>query len=73
MNKRLLEATMKLNGDTGITLSQYLGISRSTFSAKINEKKGAEFTQGEIKCIKSKYFLSAEQVDNIFLQLYRLI
>ena len=39
---------MKEHGDTGTTLSQYLGMARSTFSAKINETKGAEFTQGEI-------------------------
>ena len=37
MNKAKLESLMKLNGDTGITLSAYLGISRTTFSAKINE------------------------------------
>lgn len=66
MNKAKLESLMKLNGDTGITLSAYLGISRTTFSAKINETNGAEFTQGEIGKIKKKYNLSADDVDLIF-------
>lgn len=66
MNKNLLEAKMKVNGDTGTSLAQYLGIARSTFSAKINETNGAEFTQGEISKIKRKYNLCAEDVDEIF-------
>lgn len=66
MNKLLLESIMKLNADTGRTLSEYLGISRCTFSAKLNERNGAEFTQGEISMIKEKYKLSAEEVDKIF-------
>ena len=66
MQKNELEAMMKLNGDTGGSLAEYLGINRSTFSAKLNSTGGAEFTQGEISCIKHKYSLSAEQLDRIF-------
>lgn len=66
MNKNELEATMKRHGDTGATLSAYLGIARSTFSAKINETNGAEFTQGEIVRIKKRYNLDANAVDTIF-------
>lgn len=66
MNKNRLEAVMKLNGDTGTSLSQFLGMARSTFSAKINETKGAEFTQGEINAIKNKYNLSADETVEIF-------
>ena len=66
MNKCLLEAEMKIHGDTGGTLSQYLGIARSTFSAKLNETNGAEFTQGEILKIKQRYNLDARKVDEIF-------
>lgn len=65
MNKRKLEAFMKLNGDTGSSLAEYLGIARPTFSLKINEN-GAEFTQGEIAKIIDKYSLSAEDVSDIF-------
>ena len=67
MNKNELEAAMKRHGDTGATLSAYLGIARSTFSAKINETNGAEFTQGEISLIKKRYSLDANAVDMIFL------
>ena len=67
MNKALLESKMKLYGDTGGSLADYLGISRSTLSAKINEK--AEFTQKEITLIKRKYELSADEVDGIFFTL----
>lgn len=66
MDKRKLESVMKLHGDTGNSLSDYLGIARSTFSMKINETNGAEFTQGEISLIKQRYSLSADEVDSIF-------
>lgn len=66
MNKQKLESVMKLHNDNGQTLAQYLGIARPTFSNKLNETRGAEFTQGEIRLIKERYNLSAEEVDMIF-------
>lgn len=69
MNKNMLESVMKLHGDTGGMLAEHLHIARSTFSAKINETNGAEFTQNEIRIIKEKYDLSAEQINNIFFNL----
>lgn len=66
MNKNKLEAVMRLHGDTGTSLSDFLGIARSTFSAKINETKGAEFTQGEISKIKDKYNLKPDEIIEIF-------
>lgn len=66
MNKYKLEAVMKLNQDTGQTLSDYLGIARQTFSNKINKTRGAEFTQNEICLIKERYHLSANDIDEIF-------
>lgn len=66
MNKNLLESKMKLFGDTGGSLAKALGISRSTFSTKLNESNGAEFTQGEIGIIKRRYGLSAKEIDIIF-------
>ena len=66
MDKLRLESVMRLHGDTGETLSDYLGIARSTFSAKKNETNGAEFTQGEIAKIKARYNLQAEEIDMIF-------
>lgn len=66
MRKNKLESVMKLNGDTGTALAQYLGMARSTFSAKINETNGAEFTQSEIGKIKAKYNLTPNDIDDIF-------
>lgn len=66
MDKNRLESVMRLNGDTGTTLAEHLGIARSTFSAKINETNGAEFTQGEIKSIINKYQLAPSDVVLIF-------
>lgn len=68
LNKNKLESVMKLYGDTGTSLSTYLGIARSTFSAKLNETNGAEFTQGEIASIKGKYNLTAEETVEIFFE-----
>ena len=67
MNKLKLESVMKLHGDNGGILARFLGIARSTFSAKINETKGAEFTQKEILMIKEKYSLDAKELEEIFL------
>ena len=66
MNKRRLESVMKLHGDTGTTLASYLGMARTTFSAKINETNGAEFTQKEIAAIRLKYCLKPEDIVDIF-------
>ena len=66
MNKNMLRSVMVLHDDTNITLAEYLGISDSTLSLKMNETNGAEFTQGEIKKIIKRYDLTAEQTLQIF-------
>lgn len=66
MNKLRLEAVMKLHGDTGTSLARFLNMARTTFSAKINETNGAEFTQGEIARIKEKYSLDPDDIAAIF-------
>ncbi len=68
MNKPKLESVMRLHGDTGTSLAKYMGISRTTFSAKINETNGGEFTQGEILAIIRKYSLGANDVMTIFFE-----
>lgn len=65
MNKNRLASEMKLHGDTSTCLAEYLGMARSTLSAKMNEK-GSEFNQGDIAKIKARYNLTPEQVDMIF-------
>ncbi len=66
MNKLRLESVMRLHGDTGTSLAKFLNMARTTFSAKINETNGAEFTQGEIAMIKEKYSLSPDDIVAIF-------
>ena len=61
---------MKKHGDRQSDLAKYIDISPQRFSAKINEKDGAEFTKGEIGRIKKKYNLSAKRVDEIFFADY---
>jgi DNA-binding Xre family transcriptional regulator len=65
MNKALLRSIMALHGDTNKDLANYLGISEQILSKKINEN-GTEFKQGEMKRIKIRYNLTADQVDLIF-------
>lgn len=65
MNKALLRSIMALHGDNNKTLAVYLGITEQSLSKKINEN-GSEFKLSEIKRIKARYNLSAEQVDLIF-------
>lgn len=66
MNKQKLRSFMLLNGDTYKSLSDYLGISKSTFSSKINETNNCGFTQKEIVKIKIRYNLTSENIDDIF-------
>lgn len=65
MNKALLRSLMALHQDTNKDLADYLGISEQSLSNKINEN-GTEFKQGEMKLIKLRYNLTADQVDLIF-------
>lgn len=65
MNKALLRSIMALHGDTNKDLADYLNISEQSLSKKINEND-TEFKQGEIKLIKNRYSLTADQVDHIF-------
>ena len=66
MNTAKIKSVMALHGDTSAVLAGAIGMSPQTFSAKINERNGAEFTQGEISKIKERYSLSPEEVDLIF-------
>ena len=57
---------MKKHGDNQADLAEYIGISPQQFNAKLNRTNGAKFNQDEIKKIKKKYNLTAEQIDYIF-------
>jgi hypothetical protein len=66
MDKKELESFMKKNGDTQSTLASFLGITRTCFNKKLNERNGASFTQPEIMAMKRKYNLTADDVNLIF-------
>ena len=66
MNPNKLRSLMVLHGETAKALSEAMGIAPQTFSAKLNARDGAEFTQSEIAFIKERYELSAQDVDDIF-------
>lgn len=66
MNKNMLRSVMALHGDKGNDIAKTLGISRTRFSDKINEKNGAQFTQREIEMIRNRYSLSATELELIF-------
>ncbi|WP_078697918.1 helix-turn-helix domain-containing protein [Caloramator quimbayensis] len=63
MKWRLKEQIDK-NGDTLEELANYLEITYQTLSKKMNEH--VDFTRTEIKKIKSRYNLTAEQIEYIF-------
>ena len=64
VNKQLLRSKMALFGDTVATLSSKIGTSTASLSLKINGK--SDFRQSEIDKIKNIYYLSAEEIVNIF-------
>ena len=66
MNARLLRSKMVLFGDTQGELAEALGISQQRLSAKMNETNGAEFNQREIRIIRQRYDLTAEELSLIF-------
>lgn len=66
MNINELKAVLARNGETFGDLATALGLSRPWLSAKVNEKKGAFFTQPEILAIKNRYSLNDEQIGTIF-------
>ena len=57
---------MVLFGDTQGDLAEALDISQQRLSAKMNETNGAEFNQREIRIIRERYNLTAEELSLIF-------
>lgn len=66
MNKNMLVSKIKLHGDNYADIAKYINISTQRFSAKINTVSGADFTLNEMRKIKEKYNLTAEEIDDIF-------
>ena len=68
MNKDMLKGQIRSLGMTQGDVANKIGISLSRFNAKINETDGAEFSISEAKRLKKVLFLSAEQIDRIFME-----
>ena len=71
MNKALFKSIMALHNDTVNDLAIFLCLTPQSVYYKMNETKmpsgkNAEFGQGEIRRIKERYNLDAEQVEKIF-------
>ena len=66
MNIRKLKGVLVSNGDNQGILAEWMGISQGTLSAKMNEKRGAQFTLSEIKKIIERYNLTDHEVVEIF-------
>ena len=64
MNSNILKSIIKLNEDTQEELAEYLGITNSTLSFKINGKN--DFLRAEIQLIKQRYKLTPQEIDQIF-------
>lgn len=64
MNSQLLKSKMVEFGDTQSELAAAIGISASNFNDKVNGK--VSFRQSDIATIRSRFHLSAAEVDLIF-------
>ena len=64
MNKQKFKSILALNGETQKSLAEYLKISETTLSLKISGR--ADFSRVEIKEIKEKFNLTANDLDEIF-------
>ena len=65
MHVNRFKALLALHGETAASLAKALGITPNTLSAKLLGHKG-DFTRHEILAIKSRYNLTATDVDDIF-------
>ena len=66
MNINLLKGKMRELALTQEAVAAKLGVSLSRFNAKLNERKGAEFSLGELQALRGILQLNAEQTEQIF-------
>ena len=66
MNTNELKEKLKECSLSQEMMADKMGISLSSFNAKINEREGAQFVLGEVQSIKKILHLTADQVDQIF-------
>lgn len=66
MNINLLKGKMREKGMTQEAVAKDMGVSLSRFNAKLNQRKGAEFSLGEVQTLRRMLGLTAKQTDQIF-------
>ncbi len=66
MNKELLKYYILQYDKTQKNLAEAMGISASTLNAKINNYRGAEFTEPELRFIMERYRLDVDEFNRIF-------
>ena len=66
MNVNLLKGKMREKGLTQQAVAVKIGVSLSRFNAKLNGRKGAEFSLGEVQALRRMLDLTAKQTDQIF-------
>ena len=66
MNRDMLKGEIRAKAMTQGDVAKGIGVSLSSFNAKLNETYGAEFSVGEVRSIKDLLQLSPEKVDQIF-------
>ncbi len=66
VDKILLRNIMAKYNDSRKTLAHYLGISESTLSNKMNERKTYTFNLHEVRRIIDRYEIPAEQIPDVF-------
>lgn len=62
--KHRLKEQMDRYGDSQEELAEYLGVTYQTLSKKLNGH--GDFSRTEIRKMKDRYSLTAQQIDHIF-------
>jgi DNA-binding XRE family transcriptional regulator len=66
MESNLLKGKLREHALTQEEAAARMGLSLSSFNAKVNGRAGAEFSLGELRALKRMLALTARQVDQIF-------
>ena len=66
MNADMLKGKIREFGMTQRDVAEQMGLSLSSFNAKLNETAGAEFSLGEAQALKKILQLSPELIEQIF-------
>lgn len=66
MNSVLLKGKIRTKGVTQGEIATKIGLSLSRFNAKLNNTRGAEFSLGEVRALKTVLSLDSDEVESIF-------